>query len=115
LLRNRLPVLVQTRAQFARVGLSRRFTCGDGDIDRRQGVLIQTEGFSCEALDSIARDRGAEDSRRDTQPQSRITFMIGQDRQTKKCIGKFFTAALDFAKFGRLVQTLARLERQPLD
>src|SRR5471032_2655938 len=59
LLRNRLPVLVQTRAQFARVGLSRRFTCGDGDIDRRQGVLIQTEGFSCEALDSIARDRGA--------------------------------------------------------
>jgi hypothetical protein len=29
--------------------------------------------------------------------------MIGQDRQTKKCIGKFFAAPLDFAKFGRLV------------
>ena len=40
--------------------------------------------------------------------------MIGQDRQTKKSIGKFFAAQLDFAKFGRLVQTLARLERQPL-
>jgi hypothetical protein len=41
--------------------------------------------------------------------------MIGQDRQTKKCIGKFFAAPLHVAKFGRLVQTLARLERQFTD
>jgi hypothetical protein len=41
--------------------------------------------------------------------------MIGQDRQTKKCIGKFFAAPLHFAKFGRLVQTLPRLERQFTD
>ena len=41
--------------------------------------------------------------------------MIGQDRQTKKCIGKFLATPLDFAKFGRLVQTFARLERQPLE
>ena len=41
--------------------------------------------------------------------------MIGQDRQTKKRIGKFLAAQLDFAKFGRLVQTLARLERQFTD
>ena len=41
--------------------------------------------------------------------------MIGQDRQTKKCIGKFFAAPLHFAKFRRLMQSLARLERQPLD
>jgi hypothetical protein len=41
--------------------------------------------------------------------------MIGQDRQTKKSIGKFFAAPLHFAKFGRLVQTLARLERQFTD
>jgi hypothetical protein len=40
--------------------------------------------------------------------------MIGQDRQTKKSIGKFLAAQLDFAKLGRLVQTPARLERQPL-
>jgi hypothetical protein len=41
--------------------------------------------------------------------------MIGQDRQAKIGIGKFFAATLHFAKFGRLMQTLARLERQPLD
>ena len=41
--------------------------------------------------------------------------MIGQDRQTKISIGKFLAAQLDLAKFGRLMQTLARLERQPLD
>ena len=41
--------------------------------------------------------------------------MIGQNRQTEKFIGKFFAAPLDFAKFGRLVQSLARLECQPLD
>jgi hypothetical protein len=78
-------------------------------------VLVQTKRLSCEALDAIARDRSAEGSRRYTQTQSRKGFMIGQDRQTKKCIGKFFAAPLYFAKFGRLVQTLARLERQPLD
>jgi hypothetical protein len=41
--------------------------------------------------------------------------MIGQDRQTKIGIGKSFAAPLHFAKFGRLVQTLARLERQFTD
>jgi hypothetical protein len=78
-------------------------------------VLVQTKRLSCEALDAIACDRSAEGSRRYTQTQSRKGFMIGQDRQTKKCIGKFFAAPLYFAKFGRLVQPLARLERQPLD
>ena len=41
--------------------------------------------------------------------------MIGQDRQAKICIGEFFAAPLHIAEFGRLVQTLTRLERQPLD
>jgi hypothetical protein len=40
--------------------------------------------------------------------------MIGQNRQTKKRVGKLFAAPLDFAKFGRCAQPLARLERQPL-
>ncbi len=40
--------------------------------------------------------------------------MIGQDQQTKVSIGEFLAAPLHFAKFGRLVQSLARLERQPL-
>jgi len=41
--------------------------------------------------------------------------MIGQDQQTEKCIGKLSAAPLHFAKFGRLMQTLARLERQFTD
>ncbi len=41
--------------------------------------------------------------------------MIGQDLQTKKGVGKSLAAALHFAKFGRLMQSLARLEGQPLD
>ena len=78
-------------------------------------MLVQTEGFSCEAFDAIARDRAAECSRRYAQSQSRVSFMIGQNRQTKKCIGEFPAAPLHFAKFGRLVQSLARLERQFTD
>ncbi len=78
-------------------------------------MLIQTEGLSCEAFDAIARDRGAEGTRRDTQAQSSRGFMIGQDRQTKKGIGKFLAPPLHIAKFGGLVQTFAWLERQPLD
>jgi len=41
--------------------------------------------------------------------------MIGQNRQAEKRIGKFFAALPNCAKFGRLVQTLARLECQRLD
>ncbi len=41
--------------------------------------------------------------------------MIGQNRYTKIGIGEFFAAPLHVAKFGRLVQSLARLERQPLN
>ena len=78
-------------------------------------MLVQTKGLSCEAFDAIACDRRAECSRRYTQTQPRKGFMIGQDRQTKKCVGKFSAAPLHFAKFGRLVQTLARLERQFTD
>jgi hypothetical protein len=29
--------------------------------------------------------------------------MIGQNGQTKKCIGEFFAAPFHFSKFGRLV------------
>ena len=108
-------MLVEARAQIAQACSSRGVSRRDGDIDRRQGVLIQPKGLSCKAFDAIARDRGAEGSRRDTQTQSRKGFMIGQDRQTKIGIGKFFAAPLHFAKFGRLVQTLPRLERQFTD
>jgi hypothetical protein len=77
--------------------------------------LVQTKGLSREAFDAISCDGGAEGPRRYTQTQPSMGFMIGQDRQTKKCVGKFFAPPLHFAKFGRLVQTLARLERQFTD
>jgi hypothetical protein len=41
--------------------------------------------------------------------------MIGQHGQAKKCIGEFFSAPFHITKFGRLMQTLARLERQFTD
>ncbi len=63
----------------------------------------------------IARDRAAEGPRRYAQTQARKGFMIGQDRQTKKSIGKLLAAPLHFAKFGRLMQALAGREAQPLD
>jgi hypothetical protein len=108
-------MLLEARAQIARARLSSGGSRRDSDIDRREGVLVQAKGLSCKAFDAIARDRGAKGSRRDTQTQASVGFMIGQNRQTKKCIGKFFAALLDFAKLGRRAQALARLERQPLD
>ena len=78
-------------------------------------MLVQAKGFSCEAFDAVAGDGCAEGACRDAQTQSRIGFIIGQDRQSKKRVGEFATAPLHFTKFGRLVQTLARLERQFTD
>ena len=78
-------------------------------------MLVQAKGFSCEAFDAVAGYRGAESAGRNAQAQPRIGFMIGQYRQTEKRIGEFFAAPLHVSKFGRLVQTLARLERQFTD
>ncbi len=78
-------------------------------------MLVQTKRLSREALDTVSRDGGSEGSRGDAQTQSRNSFMIGQDRQTKIGIREFFAAPFHVAKFGRLVQPLARLEGQPLD
>ena len=78
-------------------------------------MLIQSKGFSCQAFDAVACDCAAEGSRRYAQTQSRKGFMIGQNQQTKIGIGEFFAAPLHVSKFGRLVQSLARLERQFTD
>jgi hypothetical protein len=78
-------------------------------------VLVQAKGFSCQAFDAIACYGGTEGARRDTQPQPSMGFMVGYDRQAKKRIGEFLTAPFYVSKFGRLVQTLARLERQFTD
>ena len=93
---------------------ARRVARGNGDIDRRQTVLIQAKGFPREPLDAVARHGGAEGTCRNCQTQSRITFMIAQNRHAEVHVGESPTALPHLAKFGRLVQTLARLERQPL-
>jgi hypothetical protein len=41
--------------------------------------------------------------------------MVGQNRESKISVGEFSTPPLHIAKFGRLMQTLARLERQFTD
>jgi hypothetical protein len=78
-------------------------------------VLVQAKGLSCEAFDAIACHGGTEGSRRDTQPQPSMGFMVGHNGEAKKRIGEFFAAPFHVSKFGRLMQTLARLERQFTD
>jgi hypothetical protein len=78
-------------------------------------VLVQAKGFSCQAFDAIACHGGPEGSRRDAQAQASMGLMVGHYRQAKKRIEEFFPAPFHVSKFGRLVQTLARLERQFTD
>jgi hypothetical protein len=77
--------------------------------------LVQAKGFTCEAFDAIACYGGTEGSGRNAQTQPGLGFMVGKHRQAKKRIGKFFAAPFHVTKFGRLVQTLARLKRQFTD
>jgi hypothetical protein len=44
-----------------------------------------------------------------------MSFMVCENGQAKIGVGKSFAALPRGAKLGRLVQALARLERQPLD
>ena len=108
-------MLVQTRPKVAHFSRSRRFASGDGDIDRRQAMLVQTKGLARQALDAVARDGGAEGAGRDAQPQPRMSFLIDEYGETEECIRKATALLSHVAKFGRLMQTLARLERQFTD
>ena len=58
---------IEARAQFLQLGLSRGFPNGDGNIDRRQAVLVQAKGLARQALDAIAGHRRSEGARGDTQ------------------------------------------------
>ena len=62
------------------------------------------------AFDAIACYGGTEGARRDAQAQPSMGFMIGQNRKRKERIGELFSAPFHISKFGRLVQTLTRLE-----
>jgi len=106
---------VQALAQVAEFGLARRLARGNRDIDRWQRMLIQSEGLARQAFDAIACHRGAEYSCRDAQTQSRMGCTVGQNRQTEIDIGEFPAATLQVSKFGRRMQSLARLEREFTD
>jgi hypothetical protein len=113
--RNALPMLAQARLEHTARCEPRSFACRHGDIHRRQGMLVQAKGFSCQALDQVARDCAAAASRRDRQPQARVSFMVCEYGQNKIRVGKAPAALPYYTKFGRLMQTLARLERQFTD
>ena len=55
---------------------ARRVACRHGDVDLRQIVLVQTKGFSRQALDTVAGHGGAESASRYRQTQSRMTFIV---------------------------------------
>ena len=77
-------------------------------------MLVQTKGFSRQALDTVAGHGGAESTSRYRQTQSRMTFIIREYRDAEVRVGQPSAALPDRAKFSRLMQTLARLERQRL-
>ena len=108
-------MFLQTGAQVRGRREPRRIPGRDHDIHRRQAVLVHPEGLARETLDAIARHSRAEGARRNGQTQPWIILIIGQHRQTKISVGEFSAALPYGAKFGRLVQTFARLERQRLD
>ena len=113
-LRDVLPVFLEADSQIQGRSHARRVACRYSDVDRRQIVLVQTKGFSRQALDTVAGHGGAESTSRYRQTQPRMTSMIREHRHTEVRVGQPAAALPDLAKFGRLMQTLAWLERQPL-
>jgi hypothetical protein len=107
-------MFLKADSQIGKRSNARRVACGHSDVDRRQIVLVQTKGFPRQAFDAVAGHGGAESTSRYRQTKSRMTFLIREHRHTEVRIGQPAAALPDLAKFGRLMQTLARLERQPL-
>jgi hypothetical protein len=75
-------------------------------------VLVEAERFTRETLQVIARDSGAARASCDRKAESRMAVMIGEHRQGKVGIRHSLAVLPNRAKLGRLVQALARLERQ---
>jgi hypothetical protein len=110
--RDFFPVSGEARAKIAARGLPCRLARGDGDVDRGQAMLIQAEGLAGHAFDEIAGHRATAGARGDRQPEARVMFLICEHGQNEVRIGEPPASLPHHAKFGRLVQSLARLERQ---
>jgi hypothetical protein len=102
----------KARAQIAARRKPRCLARGDRDIDRGQAMLIQSERLARHALDEISRHRSAAGARGDRQPQACMMVMICEHGQNEVRIGEPPASLPHHAKLGRLVQSLARLERQ---
>jgi hypothetical protein len=113
-LRDVFPMFLEAGAQLRRRSETRGIARRHSHIDRRQCMLVQPKGFASQAFDAIACHGCAEGASRNRQPQPRMTFIIGQNRQTEKRVAQSLAALPKGTKFGRLMQSLARLERQPL-
>ena len=105
-------MFLEARAQRARGSLLRRVARRHHDVDARQQVLIMAERFSRQALQVIAHDGRAAGARGDGEPQARVSMRIRQHGQAEVGVRHSLALLPYRAKFGRLVQTLARLERQ---
>src|SRR5258708_28999864 len=87
-LRDVLPMFLKAGSQLRRRSNARRVACRHSDVDRRQFVLVQTKGFSRQALDTVARHGGAESTSRYRQTQPRMTSMIREHRHTEIRVGQ---------------------------
>ena len=58
---------VEAHTEFIQLGRARGFPDRDGNIDRRQGVLDQAEGFTGESFDAVAGDGSSENAGRNAQ------------------------------------------------
>ena len=69
-------MFLEADSQIVKRSHARRIACRHGDVDLRQIVLVQTKGFSRQALDTVAGHGGAESASRYRQTQSRMTFIV---------------------------------------
>jgi hypothetical protein len=105
-------MLGKTRAQRARGREPCRIARRDRHVDIRQRVLVQPKRFTRETLQVIARDGAAARASCDRKTETRVAMMVGEHGQAKVGIRDSLAILPNRAKLGRLVQALARLERQ---
>jgi len=108
-------MFLEAGPQIFRLRETRSLARRHGDVHRGQALLVQPKRFPREPLDAIARHGGTEGPGCDRQTQSRMILLIAQNRQAEIRVAESLAALSHGTEFGRLVQTLARLERQPRD
>jgi len=88
LLVNFFPKSRQARAQLVAGCAARRRTCAHHEIQVRQVMLIQPEGFTDDSTHAIALDGVTGDANRHGEAQSRPTLVIPESNHAEKSITK---------------------------